>query len=257
MYKRQGQDNDCNGMSDDGDTLCGPSEVCAQGTCIPVCFEGGCDEGETCNADGFCVETACVDVTCPAGQRCEGGACLGACEGITCPHGQQCVAGRCTDLCDVLVCDVGEICSDGACVPQCPCRACDSDEICGSDGSCTPVGCDVVICEPGFYCEAGACLDACDGAVCPQGQRCEQGACVDAPLTPPDAGTPMRADGGGGTIDSDSGTGPGVDAGVDGGRRPAPRDRGCSCAVPDRSPAPAWSFVLAALGLAIAWRRRS
>ncbi|MCB9597908.1 MAG: hypothetical protein H6719_34650 [Sandaracinaceae bacterium] len=114
-----GIDNDCNGETDEGD-LCSTPDVCIRGACVPPCSEGGCGTGESCNTDGICVETACVDVTCPAGQRCSGGACVGACDGVACPHGQQCVAGQCIDLCAVLTCAMGEVCVDGGCVPQCP-----------------------------------------------------------------------------------------------------------------------------------------
>lgn len=254
-----GIDNDCNGMVDDGSGLCSAPNVCVAGSCVPPCFEGGCGDGEMCNASGICVETACVDVTCPAGQRCDGGSCVGACAGIRCPHSQQCVAGRCVDLCDVLTCASGEVCVDGACVPTCPCRSCGADEICGADGSCTPVGCDIVICDPGFYCEAGTCLDACDGAVCPEGQRCAAGECVDGPPPLPDAGVPPVADGGvqppfdaGDSTPVDGGGAGGFDAGRG---RPGSSSPGCGCHVNDPSDAPAWLLLLAPLALLVRRRR--
>ncbi|MDH5492827.1 MAG: hypothetical protein OEY14_12815, partial [Myxococcales bacterium] len=119
-----GVDNDCNGSTDEGADLCPPGFVCSSGECVPPCFEGSCNPDEACTADGFCVETACVDLICAPGERCAGGVCLGACEGIVCPHDQQCVAGRCTNLCDVLTCADGEVCVDGACASQCPCAPC-------------------------------------------------------------------------------------------------------------------------------------
>ena len=67
-----GVDNDCDGEVDDGD-LCPAGEVCYQGSCIAPCFEGGCEAGESCTTEGRCVETACIDVMCPSGQRCSGG----------------------------------------------------------------------------------------------------------------------------------------------------------------------------------------
>jgi len=252
-----GVDNDCNGSVDDGD-LCAEREACIRGVCVPPCFEGGCGEGESCNADGICVETACVDVMCPEGQRCAGGECVGACEGIACPVGRQCVAGRCIDLCDVLTCEMGEVCVDGACVPTCPCRACGADETCLADGTCESAGCDIVTCDPGFYCEDGTCRDACEGATCPPGQICEAGECVDGMAPPPDAGPPA------GEVDGGSPPIGGVDAGasgdasagaMDAGRRgPPAADSGCSCRVGARQPAP-WGLVVL-LGLALSWRRR-
>ncbi len=249
-----GVDNDCNGSIDDGMDLCASPLICVAGSCVPSCFEGGCATDYTCAASGACVETACIDVMCAAGERCSGGRCIGACEGITCPHGQQCIAGHCANLCSLLTCGTDEVCVDGMCVPTCPCRACAADEICGADGSCTPLGCDVVICDPGFYCSAGACLDACDGAVCPAGQHCEIGECVETPA--PDAGIPPPPDAGD-VPGVDAGDTPGGDAGaLDAGRRTSrPKDAGCGCSVPGDDPSPGWAVALGLLGL-VAWRRR-
>ena len=247
-----GVDNDCNGMVDDG-TLCSAPDICVMGSCVPPCFEGGCGAGESCDSSGICVETACVDVMCPAGQRCRGGTCIGACDGIACPHGQQCIAGRCTDLCDVLMCAMGEVCVDGACVAECPCRPCAADEVCGADGDCIPLGCDITICDPGFYCSSGACLDACDGAVCPEGQVCQVGECVDAtPPPPPDAGVPPGFDAGIVPPRTDGGPITGDDGGVgmmDGGRRPPPSQPDCGCRVGGLPAAAAWALLLAPLAL--------
>jgi MYXO-CTERM domain-containing protein len=244
-------DNDCNGMTDDGSGLCPPGEVCVTGVCVPPCFEGSCAAGETCDATGGCVETACIGVTCPPGERCAGGVCVDGCGGIVCPHGQQCFAGRCADLCDILTCGTDEICVDGECVPTCPCRACAADEICGADGSCTPVGCDITICDPGFYCDAGVCLDACAGAVCPAGQRCEVGNCVAIPPLP-DAGPPMRPDGGGGGTDGGGMAGQDGGMGVDAGGRRPPGMGGCGC----RAGSAGHAGWLVLVGLALFARRR-
>ncbi|MCC7540433.1 MAG: hypothetical protein IT379_29725, partial [Deltaproteobacteria bacterium] len=134
-----GLDNDCNGATDDG-MLCTEHEVCANGQCVPACFEGGCFAGDTCTAEGFCVETACIDVTCPPGERCVGGSCVAACTDVVCPHGRVCLAGRCVDVCDVVTCGDGSICVDGACVRRCPCSPCPEGSICAADGSCIPLG---------------------------------------------------------------------------------------------------------------------
>ena len=261
-----GIDNDCDGSTDNGDDLCaGQFEVCLNGTCVPRCFEGGCAAGEACNADGVCVESACVDVNCPANQRCLGGECLDACGGVTCPHNQQCVAGRCTDLCDVLECAMGEVCVDGQCVAQCPCRPCAADEICGADGSCTPVGCDIVTCDPGFYCSGGECLDACAGTTCPSGQICQLGDCVDGTPPAPDAGPPLTFDGGANpNMGVDAGTGEtgdvdGATGDFDAGRRvviPPGGGAGCACRASESREAPGLLWGLAVLGLLV-WRRRA
>lgn len=251
-------DNDCNGSVDDGSGLCSGFDICVAGACVPPCFEGGCADGYTCAASGACVETACIDVACPANERCAGGACVGACAGIVCPHSQQCIAGRCADLCDILTCGSGEICIDGACVPQCPCRACPAGDTCLADGSCESPGCDIRICDPGTYCEAGACLDSCAGAVCPNGQTCILGECSAIPEV--DAGVPMPIDLGL-PMDVDLGGTPPVDdlgITVDAGRRGAPRaaSSACGCTVPGEGSTPTWMFwSLGLFGVVVARRR--
>jgi hypothetical protein len=256
-------DNDCNGEVDDG-ALCPPATVCAGGTCVPSCFEGACGSDETCTTDGFCVETACIGVTCGADERCSGGSCVGACSGIVCPHGQQCFAGRCADLCEILVCSEGEVCVDGMCVSECPCRPCAADETCGADGICTAVACDVTVCDPGFYCSGGTCFDGCEGAVCPDRQHCETGLCVDDPLAP-DAGPPVFDDAqvlfpDGGVGPAEDGGGTGGDSGgnaFDAGPRRNRTAGACACRVGDlHQPLPSWGWAaLAAVGLVIARRR--
>jgi len=255
-------DNDCNGLADDGPGLCTGLDVCISGACVPPCFEGGCADGYMCADTGSCVEIACVGVSCPANERCAGGACVGACDGIVCPHNQQCIAGRCADLCDILVCGSGEVCVDGSCVPQCPCAPCPAGQTCLADGSCESAGCDVRICDPGTYCEDGACLDACASAVCPRGEQCELGECVPIPAV--DAGVPPPppppVDAGGGAGGEDAGA-PLPDAGVDAGRgRRVPRatSSSCGCDVPRaQGGTAAWLAALALLGIVVRRRRGS
>lgn len=249
-----GIDNDCNGMTDEGMGLCSGFDICVDGRCVPPCFEGGCSEGFTCNTAGACVETSCLDVTCPPGARCLRGECVDGCGGITCPHGQQCFAGRCTDLCAVLDCGAESICVDGACVPTCPCRPCADDEICGGDGECRPVGCDVVICDPGYYCAAGECLDSCVGAVCPAGQVCRTGECIeDSGMLMPDAGIPPGTDGGVILPGTDGGGAGWPDAGPS--RTPG-RRAGCSCRTNGGGTQGGALLMLGLLGLALVRVRR-
>jgi hypothetical protein len=191
-----GADSDCDGEVDEGEGLCPGLEVCTAGRCVPPCFEGGCRDGETCSDAGVCIETACVAVDCPVGERCLGGVCDDACAGVVCPGQGSCVAGRCIDLCEGVACPDG-VCERGVCVEPCACRACGAGNECDPGGACVPEGCAGVSCDAGETCEAGACRDACVGAVCPAGQRCEAGECVEAPPAPavalPDAGTPDAA----------------------------------------------------------------
>jgi hypothetical protein len=85
-----GIDNDCNGMVDEGDGLCGARMVCDRGVCVDRCMgELGCFEGFVCSERGTCVEAACATVSCAAGQRCAAGACVGACDALSCPRGRH------------------------------------------------------------------------------------------------------------------------------------------------------------------------
>ncbi len=255
-----GVDNDCDGTIDDGDRLCPGLEICTLGTCVPPCFEGGCDVGYTCDATNMtCVETACIGVTCAADERCEGGTCVGACAGIRCPHDQICLAGRCVDPCASITCDADQVCRDGICIPTCPCLPCPGGDVCGFDGRCTPGGCDIVICPEGQFCTGGRCIGECEDVVCPTGQRCELGECVNIPTTP-DAGMPMPD--GGRTMDEDAGRMMPVDSGrieIDSGMRPppaTPTTRGCGCRVGESAPS-SWGWAMLGLaGMAFFRRRR-
>jgi hypothetical protein len=69
-------DNDCDGMTDETDSspLCVAPDACIDGVCTPMCFEGGCGEGQTCTEAG-CIDDECVGVTCgDASAACAGGA---------------------------------------------------------------------------------------------------------------------------------------------------------------------------------------
>jgi MYXO-CTERM domain-containing protein len=252
-------DNDCDGMVDDGGTLCTDPQVCASGRCVDPCFEGGCLEGQTCTGAGICVETACVDVTCPEGQRCEGGRCVEGCDGVTCPMGQTCIAGRCVDGCTTIMCDpTCEACDSGMCVPRCTDTSCPSGQVCNADGLCRSSACGSG-CPAGEVCGPSGCVDACTGVTCPAGEICSMGMCVTAPPPMRDAGMVSTEDAGmvvgmdAYVVDIFS------DAGVDAAtNRPETRRGGCTCEVPSRSSAPsslAW-LSLAALGLLLARRRR-
>lgn len=185
---------------------CMPREECPSGTrcdaatglCASVCFEGGCTEGFTCNAGGFCVESACAARTepCPAGTVCRGGACVEPCEGVVCPRGEVCVGGACVDPCAGVVCPSMQVCIAGRagaltlCGPACTCLDLPSSVLCepgtacdarpGSEtaGLCVDAGCETASCAPGEVCVGGRCIDACEGVRCPLGRRCAAGECV-------------------------------------------------------------------------------
>jgi MYXO-CTERM domain-containing protein len=255
-------DNDCDGVVDDGGGLCPEPQICSSGRCVEPCFEGGCLEGQTCTAAGACVETACVDVTCPEGQRCERGVCVAGCDGVTCPRGQTCLAGRCVDGCATIMCDPEcEACDSGVCVARCTPTSCPAGQSCNADGVCRATACGAG-CPPGQVCGPTGCVDACEGVRCPAGELCDRGMCVTAPPPPPpDAGSPSMDDSGVPAPDAyivDFLNDAGMDAST--GRPPVGR-AGCNCGVaqphaagPGRQ-ALVW-LALAALGLASASRRR-
>ncbi|MBX7190701.1 MAG: hypothetical protein K1X94_01505 [Sandaracinaceae bacterium] len=258
-------DNDCDGMTDEVDTaaLCVAPDVCVSGVCTPMCFEGGCNEGQTCTATG-CVDNDCVGVTCGESERCVHGSCVGACDGVMCPAGQMCRGGHCFDACAGVTCDDCGVCEDGACVPNCTPTSCAGGETCQADGHCIETACAGVTCSAGTYCRGGACVDACDGATCPFGETCRMGACV--PAEAPDAafvGLDASFEGvdGGGVPFPDAAFGLDGGAGGDAGRRRSGGgSTGCSCRAPGggeggRGPL-AWGLGLLALGAIVRRRRR-
>jgi MYXO-CTERM domain-containing protein len=270
-----GFDDDCDGMVDNADNLCQPGQVCDRGSCVDRCVEEGCFSGRTCTPAGFCVETACIDVTCPEGQRCSGGQCVDPCSGVTCPAGQACRAGRCLNPCADVRCNPMEVCDRtpgsstlGLCVPGCQCRPCGPGTTCQPDGYCVEDTCAGITCPTGQYCRAGACRDACeagpDTRLCPAGERCILGECVLGSARP-DAGTPagdsgVRTDG---SVPPprDGGVGPTADSGPptdEGFFVDLPRNRGCVCSTPGGSQSRSTRGIMAMVlvGLVAVVRRR-
>jgi len=245
-------DNDCDGMVDEDPGMCGTIEICERGRCIPPCFEGGCATGFTCSATGVCLEDACTAVSCAAGERCAGGACLGVCGGVVCPPGQNCVGGTCQNLCDVVECGACETCDSGNCRTRCEVTGCGAGEVCEETGVCVEEACFGVLCGPGRICRAGLCASACDGVVCPAGEMCLRGACAAPVVVVPDAGV-GEPDAGMMMVQVDAGR-------PDAGRisAPPPDDGGCGCAVPGerRGNGTGAMVALIAFGLLLVGRRR-
>jgi MYXO-CTERM domain-containing protein len=253
-------DNDCDGMTDEMDStpLCVAPDVCVSGTCTPMCFEGGCNEGQTCTPAG-CVDDECVGVDCDEGERCVRGTCVGACDGVVCPAGQTCRGGRCFDACAGVTCDECGVCDEGACVAECTAMSCGAGESCAADGRCVETACAGVTCSAGTFCRGGTCVDACDGATCPFGETCRMGMCV--PADPPDAafvGLDASFEGvdGGGLPFPDAASA--MDAGTSGGDAGRRRSgsSGCACRAPGGTRVPPMSLAILGLGLALALRRR-
>ncbi len=266
-----GFDNDCDGMVDTGSGLCPAGDVCDRGSCVPQCMpELGCLPGQTCSPQGSCIETDCLNVTCPEGQRCTGGMCVGICDGVHCPHGQSCRAGRCVDPCSGITCNSREICVAGMCVPACQCQPCAAGNVCQPDGTCVSTDCLGVSCPTGTYCQGGMCLDSCaappDTILCLSAEVCSLGNCIPGMnhSTGTDGGL---SDGGfftdaGNFTDTDT-TNPGTDGGTVPGAMDAgpprlilPSARGCSCRVGAPKESLGGHALAALAGMALVLGRR-
>jgi subtilase family serine protease len=67
------------------------------------------------------VDILCVDLTCPPGTVCYGGACIpiDPCSDVECPSGYECLDGECypIDPCSLVTCPDGTECYQGQCIP--------------------------------------------------------------------------------------------------------------------------------------------
>ena len=266
--KCNGLDDDCNGQTDEGEP-CGENLVCDKGVCVQSCSHGEfvCPTGKQCNADGYCVEPSCKNVSCATGTVCEKGVCKGPCDGVVCPHGEVCRVGSCVKPCDGVTCAEGQVCNAGICVTHCSCAPCAAGTECeAASGLCGDKACATVTCDADKHCEAGACVDNCTGAVCPTGQVCTAGECAASPSGSSGNGGSTGAGIGGGlagsggstavTGSSTSGAGGVGGAGGDGygGFQESNAKCGCRMAGEPSSGGFAWAGL--ALAIAAARRRR-
>jgi len=269
-----GWDNNCNGVADDGDKLCQPGYVCSGGKCVGSCgsAEFPCtDPGTVCETTGpltnYCVEKACKGITCPTGQRCTGGACVGGCEGVTCPTNQECIAGVCIDLCAGITCPSSFVCERGTCVPSCACLPCTdpTKSYCNTDGHCIDQACANVTCPAKQTCQAGTCVDPCasnpcNGAVC---TTLDNGTYTCGVTTTPGGTSP------GGGLTTTGGTGGGIGLGTSTGPLGTPGNgtsnnafvsdgsqSGCGCHVTGSATGQRGVLLLGLLGLATTVLRR-
>ncbi len=268
-------DDNCDGQIDEGKTICPPTFVCFRGNCVENCGRGEftCGPQTACETSaGVCVETACRLVTCPPGQLCRGGQCVGECVGVKCPWGQACRHGGCVDVCSAFECDKVFACTvtypngadkDAVAVcTGCSCNRCGNGFVCQND-RCVATDCASVTCGQGQHCQSGSCADNCAGAVCPSGQKCDRGQCVQdgsalKDAGPPDVG-PIVITGTAGTIfttgagGSATGTPPGSGGAGASGAKDGP---GCGCRVPSRPSSQRPLLLLAVLAFAATVRRR-
>ncbi|MHB1845574.1 MAG: IPT/TIG domain-containing protein, partial [Deltaproteobacteria bacterium] len=204
LQRCDGKDDTCTGKVDQG-AICPLSEACVNGNCVPATCGGelsGCPGGYACQG-GHCQAVPCGDGgICPAGDTCQGPACVNPCTGVKCGTGSfcsdgQCVAGGCYGVgcdggicqngscvqnpCQGVTCADGTFCRGGYCVQACGFVTCPTGQSCDIDGFCEPTPCGGS-CPAGQTCQGGTCAtDPCAGLGCAPGQICQGGVCGDDP----------------------------------------------------------------------------
>lgn len=178
-----GQDNNCNGVVDDGNPggglacTTGLPGVCSAGT--TACTSGAlvCNanitpgsQTEVCDGqDNDCDGSVDEGTTCPSGYVCSSGACMANTpNGTACSVSGQCLSGFCVD----------GVCCNASCTGLC--RACN---LAGSLGVCANIatGTDPANeCAGATSCNgAGACTLFANGTACSLNAECSSGFCVD------------------------------------------------------------------------------
>ena len=250
-------DDDCNGMVDEGDALCEADFVCDRGSCVPACSTGEfpCLDSQVCTDLGLCVDAACDQMECPAGQVCHAGECTEACAGVVCPYGKLCRNDACVDPCANITCEAGFACVMGIC-QSCDCGECQGGLVC-QDSVCVDPACTDVPCEVGSHCEGGACVDDCLNAVCPSGTTCSAGECV-VDGTGSGGMSSIGVDDGGIVIGSGATSNGGTDSdpSSDVGRRAVGDNKGCACEVIRRPSSSLLGPLLGVVALGLLQRRR-
>lgn len=144
------------------DKDCATDLICVQGLClVPGCYKQACTAGEIC-VQGKCTKNACIAALCGPNTICRpvDGQCVALCP-TSCPTGQHCVNGACVgDPCHNSTCPSGERCEAGSCVKD-PCAAAGT-----------------TACRHSRLCAQGRCQDdPCGGITCPSGGSCQNGQC--------------------------------------------------------------------------------
>ncbi|MCC7535333.1 MAG: hypothetical protein IT379_03935, partial [Deltaproteobacteria bacterium] len=198
-----GDDNDCNGIIDDGIASAGPCGT-DEGACMVgmlECIGGtfaciGATEPapEICNCvdddcDGEIDEEAAGESLCPTG-RCVACQCAQPCaeDEFPCSVGRRCVdnnneecspprAADCVcvgDPCATVDCpdtnDDGDriVCQAGVCVPICDTVSCGGTQVCrNTDGRCVDNSCRFLPCDTGRYCDESTGM--CQADLCAAG----------------------------------------------------------------------------------------
>ena len=181
--KCDNQDNDCNGMVDEGDGLCPPGEVCSQGVCRHACddSEFPCAVGLTCDStDGLCKDRRLHRQDLQRGTGLPAGRLrrrlrrrhVPARAGLPArrtasPHATASPVRR-------IACARTAPASRRATTSAARCKAGSTCNM--TSGVCVETGCESKTCprRPGLRRRA-ACKDGCDGVTCPGGQECKMG----------------------------------------------------------------------------------
>jgi Notch-like protein len=224
----------------------GTRNVCAEGACVPLCTTVTCAAPLVCRGtDGNCVENVCTFLPglCGPDELCRARTCVpDPCLGVTCPAGDFCREGACVGSCANVFCAGDERCRDGACVATGCDGPCGAARVCvETTDTCENDPCALVDCPAGQVCDpfaGGACIeDPCVGVRCAAGELCRLGDCVSAMPMMPDLGAPDA--GGPELVLASGGAGCAVSA-------PAARGDGVA----------GLAFALLALGGLAVWRRR-
>ena len=193
------KDFNCNGHHPEP---CGAGLDCWQSICVPPCAnqEFPCPVGSTCqlvdSGMSLCIPQDCTVGGCPPGATCDPKTktCVPDCANVTCPAGQKCEGGQCVDVCGQITCPTGWYCDQGACFPPCSCfqgdvacgdagTKCDRpQEAGGGSNQCVDPACVGVVCPSGQHCAAGTCVGLCSGVTCPPDEVCLAPAALDAGL---------------------------------------------------------------------------
>jgi hypothetical protein len=147
-----GVDNDCDGMTDEGDRMAPP-------TMPPLNPDAGMWMPDASSADG---STSLPDAMGGGDAAMEPDAVADS--GVVIPP-----------VCPRL----GDVCARGRCVPGCVEGACFGDQTCTTDSVCVETSCLNVNCPAGQICRSGSCVDPCMGVTCPAPTTCRFGVCED------------------------------------------------------------------------------
>jgi hypothetical protein len=205
-----GQDNDCDGLTDeskepdDGPTpaACISDDPCYTATCggaagcLKTAITALCDDGDACTQGDGCVEGKCTGqaVPCSDGNPCTTDSCVpadgctflpatGACDDSDpCTQDDACTNGNCEGT--PLTCDDGNPCTTDACEgaqgcvstsTQAPCDdgdPCTKGDTCNVQGTCAGT---TATCDDGNPCTKDTCVDGLGCESAPSQQTCDDG----------------------------------------------------------------------------------